>query len=68
MKRMTVFTRPDHSRFAIAAFDIRRVYQQADPIKCRIVYLASKDESYQEASEIVVGTFDDTLARIEEGV
>ena len=66
MKRMIVFTKPDGFRFAVAAFEVRRVYQLPTPVECRIVYQVSQDEVYLETSEIVVGTFDDIMARIEE--
>ena len=66
MKRMTVFTKPNGYRFAIAAFDVHRVYQQPEPGGCVIYYPAYDDGEYKEASEIVVGTFDAIMAQIEE--
>ena len=67
MKRMIVFTKPDGYRFAIAAFDVHRVYQQPEPGGCLIFYQVFMGGEYQEASEIVVGTFNDVMSRIEEG-
>lgn len=66
MKRMVVFTKPDGWRFALPAFDIHGVYQQVDPLRCHVVYQVFKSGEWEEASEVVVGTFDDIIARIEE--
>jgi hypothetical protein len=50
----------------VAAFDVKRVLQRPDPAECSVVYQAFEEGEYLEISTIVVGTFDDTMARIEE--
>ena len=63
MRRMIVFKRPDGVRFAIAAPDIRQVFQRADLVSCDIFFLDSKKTLH---TEVVSGTFDNIITRIEE--
>ena len=64
MKRMVVFTKPDGLRFAVSNYDLRQVYQRKDDISSCHVYYQDVGETL--CTEVVVGTFDDIMARIEE--